>query len=454
MMYALYDTTAAALYPARLWARAAAAAVRAVPGLDTLPEAATWPARAAIAWADVTDSVLRPRGKPAWNVRATRGSEEPVAEQVVLDLPFVRLLRFVAPTTPADAPRILLVAPMSGHHATLLRGTVQDMLDQGIEVFVTDWRDARIVPLLHGNFDLASYIEHVIQFLQHLGPDTHVVAVCQPAPAVIAAVSLMASRNDPAQPRSMTLMGGPVDTRAAPTAVTRLAEQHPIEWFEQHVVATVPAWHPGAFRRVYPGFLQLAAFISMNPDRHVEAHKRMFNHLVRGDEESAASHRRFYDEYLAVMDVPASYYLQTVSSFFQKHELARGVFEVRGELVDPAAIERTALFTVEGELDDISAPGQTIAAQALCANVPVGKRLQYLQPGAGHYGIFNGRKWRGEILPRIKAFALAQGRAQGGAQGAVPVKAIRGNGAAPPDAANDVEMPPDAAIPAMAAPIS
>ena len=407
MLYSMYDSTAAALYPARLWARAASTLLRSLPGIDAMPEAMTWPTRAVIAWADVADSVLRPRGKPEWNVRTVRGGDEPVVEDVVLDLPFVRLLRFVAPTTPVDAPRFLLVAPMSGHHATLLRGTVQDMLDQGIEVFVTDWRDARIVPLLHGDFDLGSYIEHVITFLQHLGPETHVVAVCQPAPAVVAAVSLMAARGDAAQPRSMTLMGGPVDTRAAPTAVTKLAEQHTLAWFEQHVVSTVPPWHPGAFRRVYPGFLQLAAFVSMNPDRHVEAHKRMFNHLIKGDESSAESHRRFYDEYLAVMDVPASYYLETVSSFFQKHELADGVFRVRGELVEPRAIERTALLTVEGELDDISAPGQTIAAQGLCSSVPAERRGQYMQVGVGHYGIFNGRKWRAEILPRIKAFALA-----------------------------------------------
>jgi poly(3-hydroxybutyrate) depolymerase len=298
---------------------------------------------------------------------------------------------------------------MSGHHATLLRGTTQDMIDAGLEVFVTDWRDARIVPLLHGDFDLSSYVETVVNFLRHLGPDCHVVAVCQPAPAVVAAVSLMAARGEEAQPRSMTLMGGPVDTRAAPTVVTKLALQHPIEWFERHVVATVPPWHPGAFRRVYPGFLQLAAFISMNPDRHLEAHKRMFRHLVQGDEESAAAHRRFYDEYLAVMDVPASYYLETVETFFQKHALAQGTMRVRGEPVDTTAIARTALMTVEGELDDISAPGQTIAAQTMCSSIPTDRRLQYLQPGVGHYGIFNGRKWRTEILPRIKGFIEAQG---------------------------------------------
>jgi len=401
MLYLLHDAAAAAILPVRAWAQAASAVMRATPGPDML----TVGARSVVAWADVANDVLRPRGKPAWNVKVTRGAEEPLHETVELDQPFVRLMRFQAPG--ATGPRVLLVAPMSGHHATLLRGTVQDMTDAGFEVFVTDWRDARIVPLLHGDFDLGSYVETVIGFLQHLGPDTHVVAVCQPAPAVIAAVSLMATRNDPAQPRSMTLMGGPVDTRCAPTVVTKLAQDKPISWFETHVVATVPPWHPGAFRRVYPGFLQLAAFISMNPDRHMEAHKRMFDHLVKGDDSSAAAHRKFYDEYLAVMDVPASYYLQTVETFFQKHDLADGRMKVRGELVVPSAIERTALMTVEGELDDISAPGQTIAAQAMCSGIPDGRRTQYLQPGVGHYGIFNGRRWRSEILPRVAEFMRA-----------------------------------------------
>ncbi|MBC7801441.1 MAG: polyhydroxyalkanoate depolymerase [Gemmatimonadaceae bacterium] len=401
MLYALHDAAAASIVPARAWARAASAMLRLTPGPDVL----TWGTRAAVAWADVAHDVLRPRSKPEWNVKTTRGGDEPLAETIELDNPFVRLLRFQAPGSIGQ--RILLVAPMSGHHATLLRGTVQDMVEAGFEVFVTDWRDAKIVPLHHGDFDLSSYVETVVGFLQHLGSNTHVVAVCQPAPAVIAAVSLMASRNDPAQPRSMTLMGGPVDTRCAPTAVSKLAQQHPIEWFERHVTTTVPPWHPGAFRRVYPGFLQLAAFISMNPDRHVEAHRRMFDHLVRGDEDSAASHRRFYDEYLAVMDVPASYYLQTVETFFQKHDLADGRMKVRGELVSPSAIERTALMTVEGALDDISAPGQTIAAQVICSGVPQERRMQYMQPGVGHYGIFNGRKWRAEILPRIGKFIAA-----------------------------------------------
>ncbi len=401
MIYTLHDAAAASLLPARAWARAASTLLRAAPG----PEALTWGTRAVSAWADVANDVLRPRGKPEWNIKTTRGGEEPLPETVELDQPFVRLLRFQAPG--AIGRRVLLVAPMSGHHATLLRGTVQDMVEAGFEVFVTDWRDARIVPLRHGDFDLSSYVETVIGLLQHLGPNTHVVAVCQPAPAVVAAVSLMAARNDPAQPRTMTLMGGPVDTRAAPTVVTKLAQERSIQWFERHVTTTVPPWHPGAFRRVYPGFLQLAAFISMNPDRHIAAHRKMFDHLVRGDDESAAAHRRFYDEYLAVMDVPASYYLQTVETFFQKHDLANGRMTVRGEPVTPAAIEHTALMTVEGELDDISAPGQTIAAQTICRNIPSERREQYLQPGVGHYGIFNGRKWRGEILPRIASFIAA-----------------------------------------------
>ena len=401
MLYALHDAAYAAMLPARMFARSASALMRDVPG----PEMLTWPARAIVAWSDVTHDLLRPRGKPDWGICQSRGDQTPLAETVELDQPFVRLLRFAKPDT--TGPRVLLVAPMSGHHATLLRGTTQDLLDTGHEVFVTDWRDARVVPIGAGAFGLADYVEALIVFLRHLGPDTHVIAVCQPAPAVVAAVSLLASRRENCQPRSMTLMGGPVDTRAAPTAVTKLAEQHSIAWFERNLVATVPAWHPGAFRRVYPGFMQLAAFMSMNPDRHVEAHRRMFDHLIKGDEDSAAAHRKFYDEYLAVMDVPADYYLETVDQFFIQHTLGRGTMMVRGEHVNPAAIERTALMTVEGELDDISAPGQTLAAQTLCANIPAERRMQYLQPGVGHYGIFNGRRWRSEILPRVAEFMRA-----------------------------------------------
>ncbi len=401
MLYALHDAVYAAMLPARVFARSASALMRDMPG----PEAMTWPARAAVAWSDVAHDVLRPRAKPEWDIRQSRGDQTPLHETVELDQPFVRLLRFAHPGV--AGPRVLLVAPMSGHHATLLRGTTQDLLDTGHEVFVTDWRDARIVPLAGGAFGLADYIDTVIGFLRHLGPDTHVIAVCQPAPAVVAAVSLLASRRENCQPRSMILMGGPVDTRAAPTAVTKLAQQQTLSWFEQNLVATVPPWHPGAFRRVYPGFMQLAAFISMNPDRHVAAHRKMFDHLIQGDADSAAAHRRFYDEYLAVMDVPAAYYLETVDQFFQKHTLGKGTMMVRHEHIDAAAIERTALMTVEGELDDISAPGQTLAAQALCSSIPSERRVQYVQPGVGHYGIFNGRRWRNEILPRVAEFIRA-----------------------------------------------
>ena len=401
MLYALHDAAHAAMLPARLFARTASALMRDMPGPDMM----TWSTRAAVAWSDVTHDLLRPRGKPEWDIREVGGSDTPLAETIELDQPFVRLLRFARPNT--SGPRVLLVAPMSGHHATLLRGTTQDLMDTDHEVYVTDWRDARIVPQSAGEFGLADYIDTIIGFLRHLGPDTHVIAVCQPAPAVVAAVSLLASRRENCQPRSMTLMGGPVDTRAAPTAVTKLAEKHPITWFEQNLVATVPAWHAGAFRRVYPGFMQLAAFMSMNPDRHIEAHKRMFEHLIKGDADSVAAHRKFYDEYLAVMDVPAGYYLETVDQFFIQHTLGRGIMKVRDERIDPAAIERTALMTVEGELDDISAPGQTLAAQTLCSSIPEERRTQYLQLGVGHYGIFNGRRWRSEILPRVAEFMRA-----------------------------------------------
>ena len=412
MLYLLHDAAAAAIVPVRAWAQAASAVMRATPGPDML----TVGARSMVAWADVANDVLRPRGKPEWNVKVTRGAEEPLHETVELDQPFVRLMRFQAPG--ATGPRVLLVAPMSGHHATLLRGTVQDMTDAGFEVFVTDWRDARIVPMLHGDFDLSSYVETVIGFLQHLGPDTHVVAVCQPAPAVIAAVSLMASRNDPAQPRSMTLMGGPVDTRCAPTVVTKLAQDKPISWFESHVVATVPPWHPGAFRRVYPGFLQHAGFIAMNPDRHLNSHYDYFLDLVRGDEDKSDFHRDFYDEYNAVLDMPAEYYLDTIKTVFQDFALVNGTWVVDGKPVRPQDIKTTALLTIEGELDDISGAGQTQAAHGLCSGVPAALHFHYDAMGAGHYGIFSGKRWREKVYPTVRDFIASH---QGPAAPAAPL---------------------------------
>ncbi len=315
--------------------------------------------------------------------------------------PFGSLIRFAAGES--ARPRVLLVAPMSGHFATLLRNTVE-VLAAGHDVYVTDWSDARDVPLGAGRFDLDDYIGYVIDWLRLLGPDVHVIAVCQPAPAVLAAVALMAADRDPAQPRSMVLMGGPVDVRVAPTAPTELAAKRPLAWFERELTMRVPQWYRGAGRTVYPGFLQIGAFMAMHPRRHADAHVAIFDDLVRGDGESAQKRRAFYDEYLSVMDIPAEFYLQTVDEVFQRATLASGSMTWRGRPVDPSAIERTALLTVEGELDDISAPGQTYAAHALCSGIAPARKHNYIQPGVGHYGIFSGSKWRTEIEPHVAAF--------------------------------------------------
>jgi poly(3-hydroxybutyrate) depolymerase len=331
-----------------------------------------------------------------------------VTEKAVVSHPFCTLLHFAKEDCQVEQPRVLVVAPLSGHFATLLRGTVDTLL-QDHDVYITDWINARNVPLVHGRFDLDDFIDVTIGFVRHLGPQTHIIAVCQPSVPVLAAVSLMAAGSDVVQPASMTLMGGPIDTRRNPTQPNLLATSRPIEWFEQTVVETVPARWPGAFRRVYPGFLQLAGFMTMNLDRHVTAHFDMFNHLVRGDGESAAAHRRFYDEYKSVMDLPADFYLQTIKQVFQDHDLPLGNFISRGRAVEPRAIERTALFTVEGEKDDICAVGQTAAAQDLCSGLPQRMKQQYVQPKVGHYGVFNGSRWRNEIYPKVRDFIQANG---------------------------------------------
>ena len=298
---------------------------------------------------------------------------------------------------------MLLVAPLSGHHATLLRNTVEVMIENH-DVYVTDWVDARDVPLGSGRFDLEDYIAYVIDYIRLLGPDVHVVAVCQPAPAVLAAIALLAADNDAAQPRSMVLMGGPVDARVAPTAPTEFAASHTLAWFEHELTMRVPHWYRGSGRVVYPGFLQIGAFMSMNPQRHLDAHWKIFKDLVRGDGESAQMRRTFYDEYLSVMDIPAEFYLQTVDQIFQRATLAGGTMTWRGAAVEPRAIRKTALLTVEGELDDISAPGQTYAAHALCIGIPTARRGKLVQPGVGHYGIFSGRTWRNAVAPQIARF--------------------------------------------------
>jgi poly(3-hydroxybutyrate) depolymerase len=324
----------------------------------------------------------------------------PVTEENVRVTPFATLLHF-AKETPQPQPRVLLVAPMSGHFATLLRNTVRTMLPEH-DVYITDWHNARDVPLSAGDFDFDDFIEHVIQCLEVLGPGAHVVAVCQPVVAVLAAVALMAQSGNPCQPRSMTLMAGPIDTRIKPTKVDDLAMEHPIEWFEANLISRVPAIHAGAYRRVYPGFLQIAAFMAMNLERHIRAFARQFESLVDEDEKGVAAHRAFYEEYFAVMDLPASFYLQTVNRIFQKHELARGVLVSRGRKVEPAAIRRTALLTVEGENDDICSIGQTLAAQELCKSILPMRRNHHLQTGVGHYGVFSGRRWAAEIYPRVR----------------------------------------------------
>ena len=327
--------------------------------------------------------------------------EVAVTEQVVKTSPFATLLRF-AKDIATEQPRVLVVAPMSGHFATLLRGTVRTLLADH-DVYVTDWHNARDVAVRHGRFDLDDFVQHVIDFLHVLGPGAHVLAVCQPTVPVLAAVAVMAQDRDPAQPRSMTLMAGPIDTRLNPTKVNALATDHPLEWFEQKMVSTVPPPHVGMRRRVYPGFMQLFAFMSMNLPRHQQAFASYYRHLVDGDTAKAAAHRAFYDEYLAVTDLPGEFYLQTIGRVFQKHDLPRGQMTFRGSKVEPRAIRRTALLTVEGELDDICSIGQTMAALDLCVGIRPSMRRHHLQTGVGHYGVFNGRRWAGEIYPRIRS---------------------------------------------------
>jgi poly(3-hydroxybutyrate) depolymerase len=338
---------------------------------------------------------------------AIDGREVAVTEEVVASHPFCNLLHFRKEAI-RDEPTILVVAPLSGHFPTLLRGTVQTLLPDH-NVYITDWLNSRNVPLLYGRFDLDDFVDVVIRFVRLLGPGVHIMAVCQPSVPVLAAVSLMAASDDPCQPASMVLMGGPIDPRANPTEVNHFAMAHSLEWFDRTVITTVPARYPGAFRRVYPGFLQLAGFLSMNLDRHVSAHWSMFNNLVKGHGDSAAATRAFYKEYTSVMDLPADFYLQTIKRVFHDHDLPQGRFLVHGKPVEPAAIKRTGLMTVEGERDDICAVGQTVAAHALCTGLPSVKKTHHLQLKVGHYGVFHGRRWQTETYPKVKAFIRAQG---------------------------------------------
>jgi poly(3-hydroxybutyrate) depolymerase len=356
---------------------------------------------------EMFERVTRRYGKPEWNIQPLRidGQTVAVYPEIVWERPFCRLIHFDRALPDNDGPhrKLLIVAPMSGHYATLLRGTVEALLPKH-DVYITDWADARMVPLTAGTFDLDDYIDYLISMLHYLGGDTHVIAVCQPSVPVLAAVSLMEARNDPYSPSSMVLMGGPIDTRVKPTAVNTLAEQRGTDWFRRNVITKVPFPNPGTMRDVYPGFLQISGFMSMNLDRHLGAHQDMFRHLVRGDGDSAQKHREFYDEYLAVMDLAAEFYLQTVDTVFVRHALPKGEMMHRDTPVDPSCIRHTALLTIEGENDDISGVGQTEAAHRLCVNIPAEKKAHYLQLGVGHYGVFNGSRFRAEIVPRITDF--------------------------------------------------
>ena len=349
-------------------------------------------------------------GKPAWNLEAIEvdGVADSVVEATVVNRPFGDLKEFYRENLPDDAPRMLVVAPMSGHYATLLRGTVERML-QNYRVFVTDWADAKTVPLHEGTFDLDDYMDYVIGFLEHIGEGAHVMAVCQPSVPVFAATAIMNRDAHPCAPRTLTMMGGPIDTRCSPTSVNDLAMDRPIEWFRHNVIATVPMQYRGAGRRVYPGFMQLAGFMSMNLGNHMMSHYEMFKHLTVGDDESAQATKDFYDEYRSVCDMTAEFYLQTVQEVFQDHALPNGTFLHRGKRVDLGDITRTALLAIEGERDDISGLGQTKAALELTPRLDASKKRYYMAEGAGHYGIFNGSRWREKIAPVVEEFVAAHG---------------------------------------------
>ena len=357
---------------------------------------------------EVFAHVYEQRGKPAFGIDVAEvdGKKRRVRENVVYEKPFGSLRHFRRAGLPKNAPKLLIVAPMSGHYATLLRGTVRRMVERH-EVWITDWADAKMVPLSEGHFDLDDYIDYLIEFLRFIGEGTHILAVCQPSVPAFAATAIMGAEKDPCRPVSLTMMGGPVDTRASPTSVNAMAMDRPLSWFESNVIATVPMSYPGAGRKVYPGFLQLAGFLSMNLETHVMSHYEMFKHLTLGDHESAAGTKRFYDEYLSVCDMTAEFYLGTIEAVFQKHSLPRGEFIHRGKPIDPDAIRDTALLAIEGERDDISGLGQTRAALDLAEHLPAAQKRYYLAEDVGHYGIFNGSKWRDRIAPVVEEWIAA-----------------------------------------------
>lgn len=403
MIYQAYQTCADAMDPLRAMARMTRTAL-AHPLLGLSENTMV---RKLAAACEVFETTQLTHARPSYKLDSTTvgNREVAVTEEAAHVTPFGTLLRFKKDIAEVQ-PRVLVVAPLSGHFATLLRGTVKTLLPEN-DVYITDWHNARDAPLSAGRFGFDDYVDHVIKFLEVLGPGAHIVAVCQPCVQVLVAAAVMAEGNNPAAPKSMTLMAGPIDCRIAPTEVNRLAMKHPIEWFEKNLIGTVPARFPGAGRRVYPGFMQLTAFMAMNLDRHVRSHLDLWDNIANGETEKAAFTRDFYDEYFAVLDLDAEFYLETVNYVFQKHLLPLGLMKFRGQRVDPRAIRRTSLFTVEGERDDICAVGQTLAAHDLCTGLRPYRKRHHLQPGVGHYGVFSGSKWTKQIYPILRNVILS-----------------------------------------------
>jgi poly(3-hydroxybutyrate) depolymerase len=409
MLYQLHELNRAFLNPLMQWAETSAKLFS-----DPVSPLAHTPfAQRIAAGYELLYRLGKDYEKPEFQIESTEinGKTVAIVEKIAETKPFCRLIHFRKDLDSKQyaalkQPTVLLVAPLSGHHSTLLRDTVRGLLPNH-DVFITDWTDARMVPLDKGAFHLHDYVYYIQDFIRTLGPDVHVISVCQPTVPVLAAIALMASANDPKLPKSMTMMGGPIDARKSPTAVNDLATEKPFSWFENTVIYSVPANYPGFGRKVYPGFLQHAGFVAMNPRRHAESHWDFYMHLRDGDDESAESHRKFYDEYNAVLDMPAEFYLETIKIVFQDFDLPQGTWNIDGKLVRPQDIKSVALFTIEGELDDISGSGQTQAAQDLCSSIPKSRKQHFTAPKCGHYGIFSGRRWREVICPKIGEFIKA-----------------------------------------------
>ena len=405
MLYSFYQTAADMMLPMRVWASLAGQGFALGGNGGGEAGAARW--RAAGALCEMMTRASLSHRRPSFDLDEIEMGNRmvPVAEQEVVATPFGTLLRF-AKEGAGPQPKVLVVAPLSGHFATLLRDTVKVLLPEH-DVHITDWANARDVGIWNGRFGFDEYVEHLIRFMEVMGPGTHVVAVCQPCVQTLAAAAIMAEDDNPAQPRSMTLMAGPIDTRVHPTKVNELATGKPIQWFENNLITRVPLRYPGAMRRVYPGFLQLTAFMSMNAERHIKAQIDLYKALANGDTQQARTIKAFYDEYFAVLDMTAEFYLETVQWVFQEHRLAKGCLDWKGRRVDPRAIRRTALFTVEGERDDICALGQTVAAHDLCTSLRPYRKKHYMQAGVGHYGVFAGKRWAGQIYPLVRNTILA-----------------------------------------------